>query len=106
MSDDTRPSGGTPAKPVPTLHVSGFQVMYTGTDFAVVTSRLEPHLDASPAGTGDENGGRLRHVAVLAMSPQAAKDLATVLGNAVRKYEAVYGPLQSDFLKGQPSQGT
>ncbi|AVA20692.1 hypothetical protein [Rhizobium sp. NXC24] len=83
----------------PLLYASTFHAYWSSTEFNVILSvnslaRSQP-TNENPSGFR----AGIQPAAILAMSPQSAKDLSLLLQDGVRKYEDMYGPLETDFAR-------
>jgi len=101
MADTSLPSvASSNLQPLdlPTWAVSQVTVQATSNEVMILGSDTVPAT--TPEGVPSPFA-RLRPIVMLRMSPQTMKDLSIVLTDTVKKYEAMYGQMTTDFSKTQ-----
>ena len=90
----------------PSAYATTINVQGTGNDFTLLFSRPWPARDKSGA---IANLAKIQITSMVTMSPQTAKDLVKLLGDAVQKHEEEYGEIKTSYLmrieNGKPTKG-
>ena len=112
MADDPNAAGTEDVEPeeteglraleAPWLYASSFRLQGMGNDFILILQRAIPVQ--GPDGAIQSQRGKLETVAVLTLSPQAAKDLHLLLEGSIASYESQFGRIETQFTKRRAAQ--
>lgn len=80
----------------PHFIASSMYVSATGNDFALILSQTVP---LQPEEGGRPGFAKIQASAIVTISPQSAKDFAIALSEAVRKYEAEWGVINTPYTR-------
>src|SRR5690349_8808432 len=98
MSDTLREISGTESlEPldVPHLAAGTFMIQSTGTEVLLVFQSARSLVDKKTGAISERTVNQ--PIAVVSISPGAAKDLYLLLGNFVAKHEECFGPITTPF---------
>ena len=79
----------------PSFYVTGINVVWTGNDFNAVLTAPRPVAVEGRAQLALAS----QAVATLSMSPQTAKDVAVLMTEMVRQFEAEWGEVDTPYLR-------
>ena len=87
---------GHPLQDVPTIYASGVSLAATGTDIKLI---FTDHPASLGADGQIQNENRALARGVVVMSFHTAKDLCSLLGNAMSSLEKLLGPIDTPYLQ-------
>ena len=90
---ETTPTDSSVKPPIPEIYASVMHYRWTSNEWTITFKRTPSNFDPSQPIPED----RYEPVAVVRMSPQAAKDLYLLLQDGVQKYEKQFGSITTAY---------